>query len=86
MDLPKSRIGRDKTIQLVRQDSQPLTLSHRLSLSCKREDIENLEEVIDVQRDLERYQNDTPRKIRPQQVYHMRIFESKNGLYKYREK
>ena len=54
MDLPKSLIRRDKTIQLVRQDSQPLTLRHRLSLSCKREDIDNLEEVVDVQRDLER--------------------------------
>jgi len=82
MDLPKSLIRRDKTIQLVRQDSKPLTLSHRLSLSCKREDIENLEEVIDVQRDFKRYQNDTPRKIRLQQVHHMRIFESKNGLYR----
>ena len=82
MDLPKSLIKRDKTIQLVRQDLKPLTLKHRLSLSCRREDIDNLEEVINVQRDLERYQNDTLRKIRPQQVYHMKIFESKSGLYR----
>jgi len=52
MDLPKSLIRRDKIIQLIRQDSKPLR--HRLSLSCKREDIDNLEEVVDVQRDLER--------------------------------
>jgi hypothetical protein len=35
-------------------------------LKGKREDIDNLEEVIDVDKDMERYQRDTLRKIRPQ--------------------
>jgi hypothetical protein len=52
-------------------------------ISCsKNDDIDNLEEVIDLDRDLERYQKDTFRKIRPQQVYHMGMFESRSGLYK----
>ena len=80
MDLPKGLTRRDKTIQLVRQDSKPLTLKNRIS--CKGDDINNLEEVIDLERDLEKYQKDTLRKIRPQQVYHMGMFESKSGLYR----
>jgi hypothetical protein len=51
-------------------------------MSCKGDDIDNLEEVIDLERDLERYQKDTLRRIRPQQVYHMGMFESKSGLYR----
>ena len=46
------------------------------------EDIETLEEVINLERDLERYQKDTLRKIRPQQIYQMGWFENKNGLYR----
>jgi len=38
--------------------------------------------MIDIERDLERYQKDTLRKIRPQQIYQMGWFESKNGLYR----
>ena len=80
MDLPKGLTRRDNTIQLVRQDSKPLTLKNKIS--CKGDDINNLEEVIDLERDLEKYQKDTLRKIRPQQVYHMGMFESKSGLYR----
>jgi len=36
--------------------------------------------MIDVERDLDRYQKDTLRKIRPQQIYQMGWFENKNGL------
>ena len=51
-------------------------------ITCKGDDIDNLEDLIDLERDLERYQKDTLRKIRPHQVYHMGIFESKSGLYR----
>ena len=80
MDVSKGFLRRDKTLQLVRQDSRPLAMKHRLS--CKADDIDSIEEVIDIQRDLERYQKDTLRKIKPQQVYHMGMFESKSGLYR----
>ena len=80
MDISKGFLRRDKTLQLVRQDSRPLAMKHRLS--CKADDIDSIEEVIDIQRDLERYQKDTLRKIKPQQVYHMGMFESKSGLYR----
>ena len=60
---------RDKTLQLIRQDSRPLTKIHRMSCS-KSDDVESLEEVIDLQSDLERYQKDTLRKIKTQNVYH----------------
>ena len=46
------------------------------------DDIETLEEMIDVERDLKRYQKDTLRKIRPQQIYQMGSFKNKNGLYR----
>ena len=80
MDVSKSLFRRDGNLQLIRQDSRPLAMKHRLS--CKADDIESIEEVIDIQKDLERYQKDTLRKIKPQQVYHMGIFESKNSLYR----
>ena len=80
MDVSKGLFRRDRNLQLVRQDSRPLAIKHRLS--CKADDIESLEEVIDIQRDLERYQKDTLRKIKPQHVYHMGMFESKSGLYR----
>ena len=51
-------------------------------ISCRSDDIDNLEEVIDIECKLEIYQRDTLRKIRPQQVYHMGIFERKSGLYR----
>jgi hypothetical protein len=56
-------------------------MRHRLSCS-KADDIDNLEEVIDLERDLERYQKDTLRKIKPQHVYHMGMFESRSSLYR----
>src|SRR5215216_1411296 len=80
IDVSKGFLRRDKTLQLVRQDSRPLAMKHRLS--CKADDVDSIEEVIDIQRDLERYQKDTLRKIKPQQVYHMGMFESKSGLYR----
>jgi hypothetical protein len=46
------------------------------------DDIESLEEMIDVERDLERYQKDTLRKIRPQQIYQMGWFENRSALYR----
>ena len=79
MDLSKGLFRRDRNLQLVRQDSRPLAIKHRLS--CKVDDIESIEEFVDIQRDLKRYQKDTLRKIKPQQVYHMGMFESKSGLY-----
>uniref|UniRef100_A0ACD5W4D0 Uncharacterized protein n=1 Tax=Avena sativa TaxID=4498 RepID=A0ACD5W4D0_AVESA len=51
-------------------------------MSCSNADDINLEEVIGLQRDLERYQKDTLRKIKSQQVYHMGMFESRSGLYR----
>lgn len=80
MDISKSFVRRDKGLQLVNRDAKPLTLMDRLK--GKSEDIENIEEVIDIDKDMERYQRDTLRKIRPQQVYQMGIFESKSGLYR----
>ena len=74
MDISKSYIRRDRTLQLVRQDSKPLTLMGRFS--CKNEESEDLENVVDVDKDLERYQKDTLRKIKPQHVYNIGIFES----------
>jgi hypothetical protein len=64
--------GKDKTIQLVRQDSEPLTLMNRFS--CKGDDIDCLKVVIDIDKDLETYQKGTLRKIKPQQIYNMGTF------------
>jgi hypothetical protein len=64
MDLSKSLGRGSRRLQLVSQDLKPLTLMDRLK--GKREDIDNLEEVIDLDKDMERYQRDTLRKIRPQ--------------------
>ena len=68
----------------TRQESKPLTIFNRIK--CKNDDINDLEEVIDVDRDLERYQKNTLRSLRPQQLYHMGIFESRSGLTEYPEK
>ena len=80
MELSKSFTRRDRSIQLIRQQSKPLTLFNRIK--CKNDDINDLEEVIDVDKDLERYQKNTLRSLRPQQLYHMGIFESRSGLYR----
>jgi hypothetical protein len=64
MDLSKSLGRGSRRLQLVSQDLKPLTLMDRLK--GKREDIDNLEDVIDLDKDMERYQRDTLRKIRPQ--------------------
>jgi hypothetical protein len=80
MDISKSFVRRNKGIQLVNQDLKPLTLVERFK--GKNEEIDNLEEVIDLDKDIERYQKDTLRKIRPQQVYQLGMFESRSGLYR----
>jgi hypothetical protein len=80
MDLSKSFTRDNRRLQLVNRDIKPLALIDRLK--GKSEDIDNLEEVIDLNGDMERYQNDTLRKLKPQQVYQMDIFESKSGLYR----
>ena len=80
MDLSKSFSRRDQSLQLVNRDARPLTILDKLK--GKSEDIDNLEDVINVERDLERYQKDTLRKIKPQQIYQMGMFESKTGLYR----
>ena len=46
MDVSTGLFRRDRNLQLVRQDSRPLAIKHRLS--CKADDIESLEEVIDI--------------------------------------
>ena len=53
MDVPNNVSRRDKILQVVRQDSKPLAMKHRLS--CKADDVDSIEEVIDLQKDLERY-------------------------------
>ena len=80
MEVPESLSRRDKSLQLINKDIRPLSFKDKLKGGC--EDIETLEEVIDLERDLERYQKDTLRKIRPQQIYQMGWFENKNGLYR----
>ena len=57
MDLSKSFSRRDQSLQLVNRDARPLTILDKLK--GKSEDIDNLKDVIDVERDLERYQKDT---------------------------
>jgi hypothetical protein len=53
MDLSKSFARKSKRLQLVNHDLKPLTLMDRLK--GKSEDIDNHEEVIDLDRDMERY-------------------------------
>jgi len=53
MDLSKSLSRRDQSLQLVNRDARPLTISDKLK--GKSEDIDNLQDVIDVERDLKRY-------------------------------
>ena len=66
MEVSKSLTRRDNSLQLVQKDTRPLSLMDKLKGGC--DDIESLEEMIDVERDLERYQKDTLKKIRPQQI------------------
>jgi hypothetical protein len=80
MDISKSFTRGSKRLQLVNHDLKPLTLMDRLK--GKSENINNLEKVINLDKDMERYQRDTLRKLKPQQVYQMTIFESRNGLYR----
>jgi hypothetical protein len=80
MDLSKSFVRESKRLKLVKHDLKSLTLIDRLK--GKNEDTDNLEEVINLDRDMERYQKDILRKLKPQQVYQMGIFESRSGLYR----
>jgi hypothetical protein len=80
MDISKSFTRGSKRLQLVNHDLKPLTLMTRLK--GKSEDIDNLQEVIDLDKDMERYQRDMLRKLKPQQVYQMCIFKSRNVLYR----
>jgi hypothetical protein len=69
---------RDKSLQLV--NIKLLGFIDKIKGGC--DDIETSEEMIDLERDLQRYQKGTLRKIRPQQIYQMSWFENKNGLYR----
>jgi hypothetical protein len=44
-------------------------------LKSKSEDIDNLEEVIDLDKDIKRYKRNTLRKLKHQQIYQMSIFD-----------
>ena len=80
MEVPESLSRRDKSLQLVNRDKRSLGFMDKLKGGC--DDIETLEEMIDAERNLERYQKDTLTKIRPQQIYQMGWFKNKNGLYR----
>ena len=67
MEVPESLSRRDKSLQLVNRDMRSLGFMDKLKGGC--DDIETLEEMIDIEKDLERYQKETLRKIRPQQIY-----------------
>jgi len=84
MEVSESLTRRDKTLQVVQNDTRPLSLIDKLKRGC--DDIKSLEEMIDIERDLERYQKDTLRKIRPQQIYQMGLFEIKVDYTGYLEK
>ena len=63
MDLSKGSCRGDQSLQVVNRDAKPLTIMDKLK--GRSEDIDNLEDIINVENDLERYQKDTLRKIRP---------------------
>jgi hypothetical protein len=63
MDTSKSFTRGSKRLQLVNHDLKSLTLMDRLK--GKTEDIDNLEEVIGLDKDMKRYQRDTLRKLKP---------------------
>lgn len=50
MELPKSLIRRDRHIQLIRQDCSPLTMMN--IIKCQGDDINDLDEVIDIEKKL----------------------------------
>jgi hypothetical protein len=50
-------------------------------LKGKSEDIDNLKEVIDLDKDMKKYQRNMLRKLKHQHVYQMGIFESWNEFY-----
>ena len=60
MDVPNSVSRRDKFLQVVRQDSKPLAIKHRLS--CKADDIDSIEEAIDLQKRLGKISKRYPKK------------------------
>ena len=53
MEVSESLSRRDKSLQLVNKDIRPLSFKDKLKGGC--DDIETLEEMIDVERDLDRY-------------------------------
>ena len=59
MEIPKSSDRGDRKLQTINKDAKPLTIMDKIR--GKHDDIENLEEVIDVERDLEIYQKNTLR-------------------------
>ena len=62
MDLSKGTCRGDQSLQVVNRDVKPLTLIERLK--GKSEDIDNLEEIVNIENDLERYQKDTLKRIK----------------------
>jgi len=80
MEVSDSLTRRDQCLQIVQKDTRPLSLMDKLKGGS--DEVETLEDMIDVESDLERYQKDTLRKIRPQQLYQMGWFEYKSGLYR----
>ena len=80
MEVSDSLTRRDQCLQVVQKDTRPLSLMDKLKGGS--DEVETLEDMIDVESDLERYQKDTLRKIRPQQLYQMGWFEYKSGLYR----
>ena len=60
MKVSESLSRRDKSLHLVNRDIRPLGFIDKLKGGC--DNIETLEEMIDVEWDVERYQKDTLRK------------------------
>ena len=52
MEVSESLTRRDKSLQLVQKDTRSLSLMDKLKGGC--DNIESLEEMIDIERDLER--------------------------------
>ena len=64
MDVSESLSRRDKSLQVVNKDIRPLGFIDKIKGGC--DNTETLEEMIDVEKDLERYHKDTLRRIKPQ--------------------
>ena len=60
MEVSESLSRRDKSLQPVNRDIRLLGFKDKLKGGC--DDIKTLEEMIDVERDLDRYQKDTLKK------------------------